>query len=101
MLDGAVIRAVDLTFELLVRPTSGTDVELVSWTQHFDPKPGADFTATTYAVDEDAIAGPPFVQGDQLVFRYTATNATATVCWTPNGDGARGGGEIPNFTFPK
>jgi hypothetical protein len=101
VLDGAVIRAVDMTFALVYREKSGVDTTLVEWSHHFDPKPGADFTATAYAVDEDGVAGPAFTQGDQLVFRYTATNATATTCWTPNGDGAKGGGEIPNFTFPK
>jgi hypothetical protein len=90
VIDGAVIRAVDMTFALVYREKSGGDTTLVEWSHHFDPKPGA-----------DGIAGPAFTQGDQLVFRYSAMNATATTCWTPNGDGAKGGGEIPNFTFPR
>ncbi len=101
MLDAAVIRAVDMTFALVYRAKSGGDTTIVTWDHHFDPKPGADFTATNYAVDEDGVAGPTFAEGDLLVFRYTATNATATTCWTPNGDGVKGGGEIPSFTFPK
>ena len=41
-----------------------------------------------------------FAEGDQLVFRYTGANTTATQAYIPNGDGAITNGRIPNITLP-
>jgi hypothetical protein len=96
--DGIIIAAVDVQFELLWR-RGATDTPLASWSQHFAPKGGGDFSATAYEVDEAAPA-IVFQAGDQLVFRYTGTNASTAMAYIPNGDGVRAAGRIPNLTLP-
>ena len=99
MLDGVVTHASDMTFELLHRRDT-TDTEILSFANHFDPKPGTDLTATPFATDQDGVAAP-WSSGDLLVFRYSITNPVAAACWSPNGDGPNNGGEIPSITLPK
>nr|MBA3540657.1 hypothetical protein [Deltaproteobacteria bacterium] len=82
-----MIKPVDMTFDLAVR-RDGVDTTLASWQQHFDPKPGVDFTATPYELDQPAAAHADVQPGDELIFRYTATNTTSATAWIPNGDGA-------------
>lgn len=95
--DAIVIRAVDVTFDLIWRRGS-TDMPIATWTQHFDPIPG-NFDAQAYEVDE---TGPAiaFQSGDQFVFRYSGANTTSTQAFIPNGDGANANGRIPNITLP-
>ncbi|MCX5744119.1 MAG: hypothetical protein NT062_16645 [Proteobacteria bacterium] len=99
MLDCAVIKSVDMTFELAVR-TAGVDAPLAQWTTHFDPKPGVDFSATAYELDQPA-SEAVYAPGAQLIFRYTAANTTSATAWVPNGDGATNDGRIPSFTLPR
>ncbi len=97
--DAIVIRAVDVTFDLIWRRGS-MDTSLASWTHHFEPLPGGVYTAQPYEIDEVAPA-IGFASGDQLVFRYSGANTTSTQAFIPNGDGATAGGRIPNITLPQ
>jgi FtsP/CotA-like multicopper oxidase with cupredoxin domain len=96
--DGVVVGAVDVTFTLIWR-RGQTDTTLAQWLQHWDPLPGGVYTAQPYAVDMPAPA-IDFRAGDQLVFRYAASNTTTPDAFIPNGDGARTHGRIPSITLP-
>jgi hypothetical protein len=100
VIDSIIIRPVDVTFDLIWRRKAGEDVTLGSWTEHFEPLPGANFDAQAYEKDVDAPA-IDFVDGDQFVFRYTGANTISSEAYIPNGDGSSANGRIPNFTFPK
>ncbi|HWO23106.1 MAG TPA: hypothetical protein VNO30_30400 [Kofleriaceae bacterium] len=95
--DAIVIRPVDVQFELIHR-RAGTDVQLATWMQHFEPV-GA-FTAQPYELD---VAAPAiqFKSGDELVFRYTGLASELMMAFIPNGDGVTKNGRIPNLTLPK
>jgi hypothetical protein len=99
VLDSIIIKSVDVTFDLVWRQASGTDVSLATWTQHFDPLPGASYDAQPFEYDESCGA-ITFKAGDQLVFRYTGANTTSTEAYIPNGDGSHANGRIPYITLP-
>ena len=96
--DGIIGEAVDVHFEIFVRRADTTEIPLVEWNHHFERLP-VGFDAQAY----DATAQGPavtFVEGDQLVFRYTGTGGTATMAYQPNGDGASRNGRIPFIDLP-
>ena len=97
--DGIIIRAVDVTFDLVLR-RDGVDTTLATTMQHFEPLPEGMFTAQACDIDMDAPA-ITFEPGDQFIFRYTGANATSTNGYIPNGDGHLAEGRIPNITLPK
>ncbi|HEY5950209.1 MAG TPA: hypothetical protein VIV40_32160 [Kofleriaceae bacterium] len=97
VLDCIVIASVDVTFELSVRHGSDSLV-LSTWSKHFDPL-STGYDAQPYEVDKQAVA-LDVVEGDQLVFRYTAKNTTKAEAWIPNGDGKLAHGRIPYITLP-
>jgi FtsP/CotA-like multicopper oxidase with cupredoxin domain len=96
--DAVIIRAVDVTFDLVWR-RGATDTTLATWTQHFEPLASGAFDAQAYEVEQDAPA-IDWQDGDQLVFRYTGANTTSAQAFIPNGDGALAHGRIPNITLP-
>jgi hypothetical protein len=98
VLDAVVISSVDVQFDLVWRRGT-TDMPLVSWNEHYEPIGGGDFDAQPFEYDEQAPA-IDFKAGDQLVFRYTGTNAATPQSYIPNGDGASSKGRIPNITLP-
>ena len=99
VLDAVIIKPVDVTFDLVWRRGT-TDMSLATWAVHYDPLPGS-FDAQPFEYDEVA-PGIAFAAGDQLVFRYTCTNAPTTAeTYIPNGDGALSHGRIPYITLPK
>lgn len=97
--DGIIIEAADVTFEVLVR-RGGTDLPVVSWEQHFEPRADGSFDAVAY---EATASGRAISQqsGDELIFRYTAQSARSMNAYVPNGDGVRQNGRIPNLTLPR
>ncbi|MBA3817540.1 MAG: hypothetical protein H0X17_01495 [Deltaproteobacteria bacterium] len=97
--DAIIIRAVDVTFDLVHR-RGATDVTLATWMQHFEPIGGGTYTAQAYEYLAEAPA-LDFEPGDQLIFRYTGANSTTMMAFIPNGDGAITGGRIPNITLPR
>ena len=96
--DCFVLEAVDMRFEILERKAAGGDVPIVSWDHHFVPS-GTPGVAQAYEVTGD---GPlvTVAAGDQLIFRYTATNSTQPTSWIPNGEGMAFGGRIPYIDLP-
>ena len=99
VLDAVIITSCDVTFDLIWR-RGGTDMELATWTAHYDPRGGGNFDAQALEYDEDAPA-IDFVNGDQLVFRYSANAASQLDAYVPNGDGVNSHGRIPNITLPQ
>ena len=98
VLDGIVTAKVDVDFDLVLRREGVSDKVLTTWSQHFDPLPTG-FDAQAYEVDK-ACGEIDYEAGDQLVFKYSASNTTKTEAWIPNGDGAKAKGRIPNITLP-
>jgi hypothetical protein len=97
VLDCIVTSAVDVKFELMAR--HGTDnLVLSTWSQHFDPL-STGYDAQPYEIGKKTEA-IQFAEGDQLVFRYTASAASKADAWIPNGDGILSHGRIPNITLP-
>ena len=96
--DGIIIEPVDVRFEVFVR-RGGSELPVVSWDHHFEPRPGGSFDATAY---EEAAQGAAIDRrdGDVLVFRYTGASATSMNAYIPNGDGARQKGRIPHLILP-
>ena len=97
--DGIILQAVDVTFEVLVR-RGDMELPVVSWEQHFDPRPNGSFDAVPY----DASARGNAIRyraGDRLIFRYSGQSATSMNAYVPNGDGVRQKGRIPNLTLPR
>lgn len=99
VLDAVVISSVDVQFDLLHR-RGGTDTTLATWMEHYEAIGGGNFDAQPFEYDEAAPA-VDFKSGDQLVFRYTGTNAMTSQSYIPNGDGSLSKGRIPNITLPK
>lgn len=97
--DGIIVFSVDVRFELIYR-SAGTDTAIGTWDQHFDPLPEG-FDAQAYEVTVDAPAFT-FVDGDQLIFRYTGSNTEPSqeMAYIPNGDGALANGRIPFIDLP-
>jgi len=98
VLDSIIIKPVDVTFDLIWRQST-TDISLATWTQHFDPLPGASYDAQPFEFDEECGA-INFQAGDQLVFRYTGANTTSQEAYIPNGDGPHANGRIPSIDLP-
>jgi hypothetical protein len=88
-----------VTFELVWRH-GAQDTVIVSFQKHFDPKPGGDFSATSY---EDSAPGAAVDarSGDLLILRYTGTNSSNAMDYIPNGDGTTNGGRIPFIDLPQ
>ena len=98
VLDCIVVAPVDVKFELAVR--HGTDsLVLATWSKHFDPL-STGYDAQPYEVNKEAPAIEA-VAGDELVFRYTATNTKSAEAWIPNGDGKLANGRVPSITLPR
>lgn len=97
--DGIIIEPVDVRFEIIWRSDAGDDV-LATFDHHFDATGGPDFDAVPY---EDSVDGPeaPAAEGDQLILRYSAMNATLNGSYIPNGDGATHNGRIPFIDLPQ
>lgn len=95
--DAIITASVDTTFSLIWRRGT-TDTTVAQWMRHWDAVPG-NFDAQAYELD---IAGTAidFQPGDQLVFRYAASNTTGIHAFIPNGDGVNAHGRIPNITLP-
>jgi hypothetical protein len=83
----------------LVHRRGADDTIVATWTHHFDPLPTG-FDAQAYEVDQQGSA-VPFARGDQLVFRFSASNTIQAEAWIPNGDGRLSKGRIPNITLPR
>jgi hypothetical protein len=99
VLDSIIIKPVDVTFDLIWR--SGlTDTSLATWTQHFDPLPGASYDAQPFEYDENCPA-IDWKSGDQLVFRYSGANTMSMEAYIPNGDGSNANGRMPYIVLPK
>ena len=98
VLDCIVIAQVDVVFELIWRH-GGSDTTLAMWQQHFKPQT-VGFDAQAYELDQDG-AAIDMTAGDQLVFRYSATNTIQAEAWIPNGDGKISHGRIPHLVLPK
>lgn len=96
--DAIIIGPVDVTFTLIWR-RGQTDTNLAQWMRHWDPLPGGGYDAQAYEVDMAAPA-IDWKAGDQLVFRYAATNTTTPQAFIPNGDGEIAQGRIPSITLP-
>jgi hypothetical protein len=97
VLDCIVTSSVDVKFELMAQ-NGGDTVVLSTWSKHFDPL-ASGYDAQPYEVNKEAPA-VDFVDGAQLVFRYSASGTTKTEAWIPNGDGQLAGGRIPSITLP-
>jgi hypothetical protein len=99
--DGVVIEPVDVRFDVLWRPKSGApDVTLATWFHHFDPDPTGMFNAVPFEADSLGVAADAH-DGDQLVLRFSATGATISMAYIPNGDGAHTNGRDPSLTLPR
>lgn len=96
--DAIIIGPVDVTFTLIWR-RGQTDTNLAQWMRHWDKLADGSYKAQPYEVDMPAPA-IDWQAGDQLVFRYEATNTTTPEAFIPNGDGAIANGRIPNITLP-
>jgi hypothetical protein len=97
VLDSIIIDPVDVTFAVHQR-RDGSDTDIVTFVQHFDPLPGADYEAQPLAIDQDG-AAIDFQPGDQLVFSYTAGSASPLASYEPNGD-QQDGTHDPSLTLP-
>ena len=97
--DAIIIRAVDVTFDLIWR-RGDTDTVLATWMQHWEPLAGGSFKAQPYEIDVEGQA-IDFEPGDELVFRYSGSNTTTSMAFIPNGDGVLAEGRIPNITLPR
>jgi hypothetical protein len=69
----------------------------VTFNHHFDMPPS--FGATKYDADAQGIAAAA-ATGDQLVWRWSVTDATPGGMIIPNGDGTSSGGRFPSIQFP-
>lgn len=98
VLDAVIVQPVDVTFELIWR-RGDTDMPLVSWTEHYEPLGGGNFSAQPFEYDQSAPA-IDWKNGDQLVFRYSGSNSISRAAYIPNGDGAITNGRIPHITLP-
>ena len=97
--DAIIIGPVDVTFTLIWR-RGQTDTNLAQWMRHWEPLPGVKYDAQAYDIDVTA-AAIDWKAGDQLVFRYAATNTTTPEAFIPNGDGFLANGRIPSITLPR
>ncbi len=99
--DGIIIEAVDVTFELLVRPADGSsDRVLATFNHHFDPLPGGVYEAQPFEETAEVGAVDP-ADGDRLIFRYRGVSAGLAMAYVPNGDGALTDGRIPYIELPR
>jgi hypothetical protein len=98
VLDGIVLEAVDVRFELLHR-SGGGDTALASFDQHFDPLPGGGYRAQAFEREED-LPKVDAGDGDRLVLRFTGDGSDLMMAYIPNGDGELTGGRIPYLDLP-
>jgi hypothetical protein len=100
--DGLILIAVDMQFDVLVRPATGPDRVLATFTHHFDPPTGPNAgAAVLFDGDADGLAADA-TAGDQLVLRMTATNAARLgSAYLPNADGPHTKGRIPSISLPQ
>jgi hypothetical protein len=98
--DGIIIQPVDVQFDLVWRRPGADDVLLLTWETHFEPLGGANFDAQPYEVTGAARA-IDWIDGDQLIFRYTGTGSDLAMAYIPNGDGDDAGGRIPFIDLPQ
>ena len=96
--DGIITSSCDVTFEIFVRKAAGPETTIATFQHHFEPLP-AGFDAQPFEASADA-AAIAIDDGDQLVLRYSASNATVPMAYIPNGDGFRAGGRIPFIDLP-
>jgi hypothetical protein len=100
-LDAVIPLPVDTTFDWIWRHGDGSpDTILAEWTEHYDPRGGGNFDAQPFEYDEAGVAVKA-ATGDQLVFKYTGSQASAMDSYIPNGDGSFSKGRIPHITLPK
>jgi len=97
VLDCIVTTSVDVKFELMARVGADSFV-LATWSKHFDPL-ATGYDAQPYEIGKAADA-IDFIDGAQLVFRYSAPSSARADAWIPNGDGKLAHGRIPNITLP-
>lgn len=96
--DGIILEAVDVHFEVFVRRADTTEVPIVEWMHHFERLPmGFDAQAFDATADGPAVT---FIEGDQLILRYSGAGSVSTMAYQPNGDGALAHGRIPFLTLP-
>jgi hypothetical protein len=95
--DAVVNEEVDVLFELVLR-RAGSDTTLASWTQHFAAPSGLAGIYVPVELDVD-VPALDTQDGDQLVYRYTGTNAADPTAFEPNADMA-GTGRDTSFTLP-
>ncbi|HET7505567.1 MAG TPA: hypothetical protein VFK02_31320 [Kofleriaceae bacterium] len=97
--DAIIIGPVDVTFALIWH--KGTSVvTLASWMQHWEPLASGDYVAQPYEIDVTAPA-IDYHPGDQLVFRYAASNTTTPDAFIPAGGSPSEHGRIANITLPQ
>jgi hypothetical protein len=96
--DGIILEGVDVHFEIFVRRADTTEVPIVEWQHRFERLPQG-FMAQAYDAEAEGPA-VTFVEGDQLIFRYSGAGSVSTMAYQPNGDGDRAGGRIPFITLP-
>lgn len=96
--DGVILRAVDVTFQVVWAHGDTEDV-IGEVTQHFDPRPGGKFDAEPCDLEIEGTAIAHEV-GDQLILRFLGANTTSDQAYIPNGDGSHAKGRIPNLTLP-
>ncbi len=97
--DGIILFAVDVTFELIHR-SGGSDTQLATWFQHFEPLPGGVYEAQPFEIDAPSVA-IDFKGGDQLVYRFTGANSTSTMSYIPVGSVESEGGRLTQITLPR
>ena len=100
VLDGIIIRPVDVTFDLIWRRGDDRHVARDAGSSTSMPLPARRSTRRRTR----SIRCRPAIDlqdGDQLVFRYTGRNDASMQAWIPNGDGALANGRIPNITLPR
>ncbi len=97
--DGVILRAVDVTFQLVWKQAT-TESVIGEVMQHFEPLPAGGFDAQPCDLDIVATAIDGFVSGDQLILRFRGANTTSQEAYIPNGDGDHAHGRIPNLTLP-
>lgn len=99
--DGIIFQTCDVTFDLLWRSGAG-DSAIASFGQHFDEPMGPgqfDARPADFDADEPAV---PALAGDQLVLRFTVTNAPMSGgAFIPNSHGADAQGRIPSVSLPR
>jgi hypothetical protein len=92
-----VVEPVDVTFEVIWR-SGGSDHEIFTLEQHFEPRADDPSMATAYeqTAEADKVDAS---EGDELVFRFSGESAN-DMAYIPNGEGTEAGGRIPYLDLP-